>query len=194
MVQKPLNIAPEGVGFITAKGKCGQDTIPLTVKSGAKLSLQLTSGNPANLYLLPSPTYQTSSNGCNLIGSSLLAANNFTDYTLHWTAAENGTIYLLLTGPNTIIIMRDLGSTESIQQFATSTYARTETELELQSAANLENYTTTTVASHTSTLLPQIPVELSFIGFTLSLLAMALLSWPGARFLRARAPKMDKKT
>lgn len=183
-VQKPLNITPRGVGFVAPKGKCGQDTIPLAVKSGTKLSLGLTSTNPANLYLLPSGTYQTSSNGCGLIGSSLLLANNFTDYTLHWTATEDGTVYLLLTGPNTVIILRDLGSTESIQQFATITYSKTETSLDLHSSTNVANYTTTTVISATSNLLPQVRLDLSFVAFIFSLLVPTLFLGPGKRFTR----------
>jgi len=183
MVQKPVNISPQGVGFMAPEGKCSQDTIPLTIKAGTTLSLELTSTNPANLYLLPTYTYQTSPNGCDLIGTSILAANNFTDYKLHWTATEDSTLYLLLTGPNTIIIMRDAGSSESVQQFATATYTRTETSLNLQSTVNIANYTTTTVTADSSTLLPQVPFGFSFVTFTLSLLASALLLGPWKRFL-----------
>jgi hypothetical protein len=180
VVQRPLNISPQGVGFMAPKGKCGQDTIPLTVKSGTTLNLELTSTNPANLYIIPSDTYQTSSNGCDLTGSSLLLANNFTDYTLHWTATGDGTVYLLLTGPNTIIILRDLGSSESVQEFAT--YTRTDTSLSFHSSTNIANYTTTTVRSDTSNPVIQIPFELSFVALILSVLASALLLGPGKRF------------
>jgi len=183
LVQKPVSISPLGVGFMAPKGKCSQDTVPLTVEAGTKLSLELTSANPANLYLLPTTTYQTSPNGCDLIGSALLAASNFTDYTLHWTAAEDGTVYLLLTGPNTIIIMRNAGSSEAVQEFATVTYTRTETSLNLQTTSNVANYTTTMVTSDTSTLLPQVSFDSGLVAFVLSLLASILLLLPGKKFL-----------
>ena len=182
-VQQPVNISPLGVGFMAPEGKCSQETIPLTVKAGTTLSLELTSANPANLYLLPTYTYQTTPNGCDLIGSTLLTANNFTDYKLHWTATTDGTVYLLLTGPNTIVIMRDAGSSEPVQEFATTTYTRTERSLDLQSSTNVANYTTTTVTTDNSALLPQVPFSLSFVTFTISLLASALFLGPGKRFL-----------
>jgi len=183
MVQKPMSISPLGVGFMAPTGKCSQDTVPLVVNAGTKLSLELTSANPANLFLLPSATYQISPNGCDLIGSSLLAVKNFTDYKLQWTATDAGTVYLLLTGPNTIIIMRDVGSTQSVREFATVTYTRTETRLNLQSTTGITNYTTTTVTSDTSTLLPQISFDSSLVTFVLSVLAYILLLVPEKRFL-----------
>jgi len=175
MVQTPMSIPPQAVGFMAPKGKCSQFTMPLTVKPGTRLDLELTSANPANLYLLPTNTFQTSSDGCSLIGNSLLTENNFTAYTLQWTATEDGTVYLLLTGPNTIIILRNYGSTVSVQQFATVTYANTETNLNLYSSTNIENYTTTSINASQPFLPPPLGSEVSFVAFLIALLGPIIL-------------------
>jgi len=185
-VQAPMSIPSQGVGFMAPKGKCSQFTMPLTVKSGTNLNLELTSTNPANLYLIPRNTFQTSSNGCDLIGGSLLTENNFTAYTLHWTAPEDGTVYLLLTGPNTIIILRNHGSTDSVEQLTTVTYARTETSLNLYSSTNIANYTTTKTSASQPYLPPQLGFELSIITFLVTLLAPILLLGSKNRFVRLK--------
>jgi len=174
MVQTPMSISPQAVGFMAPKGKCSQFTMPLTMKPGTTLSLELTSENPANLYLLPTNTFQTSPDGCALIGSSLLTESNFTAYTLQWTSSEGGTVYLLLTGPNTIIILRNHGSTESVQQLATVTYASTETNVNLYPSTSIANYTTATSASQPS-LLPPLDSEASFVAFLIALLGPIIL-------------------
>jgi len=174
-VQTPMDIPSQAVGFMAPNGKCGQFTMPLTVESGTNLKLELTSTNPANLYLLPTNQFQTSSNGCDLIGSSLLTENNFTAYTLHWTATEDGTVYLLLTGPSTVIILRNLGSTNLVEQLATVTYANTETNLNLYSSTNIVNYTTTTTSASQPYLPPQLDFEVSIVTFLIALLAPILL-------------------
>jgi hypothetical protein len=186
MVQIPVSIPSQGVGFMAPKGKCSQFTMPLNVKSGTSVNLELTSTNPANLYLLPTDQFQTSSNGCNLVGSSLLTENNFTAYTLQWTATEDGPVYLLLTGPNTVIILRDHGSTEPVEQLATMTYASTETNLNLFSSINIANYTTTKTSASQPYLPPSLTVELSIVAFLVALLAPVLLLGSKSRFVRLK--------
>jgi hypothetical protein len=180
MVQTPVSIPSQGVGFMAPKGKCSQFMIPLMIKSGITLNLELTSTNPANLYLLPNETYRTSANGCALVGSSLLAENNFTAYTLHWTATENSTVYLLLTGPCTIIILMNHGSAQAVQQLATTTYASTEANLNVYSSPTIANYTASTTIPTSSPLyyLPPQRLELSLITFIAMLLGSILILGP----------------
>ena len=185
-VQIPVSIPSQGVGFMAAKGKCSQFTMPLAVNAGTNLNLELTSTNPANLYLLPTNQFQTSPNGCNVIGSSLMSENNFTAYTLQWTATENGTVYLLLTGPNTVIILRDDGSKESVEQLATTTYASTETNLNLYSSVDIANYTTTKTGVSQPYLPPPLSSELSIIAFLIALLAPFLLLASKNRFVKSK--------
>jgi hypothetical protein len=186
MVQNPMSIHPQAVGFMAPKGKCSQFTMPLTVKPGTNLNLELTSENPANLYLLSTNTFQTSPDGCALIGNSLLAEYNFTAYTLQWTASEGGTVYLLLTGPNTIIILRDHGSTESVQQLATVTYANTETNLNLYSLTSIANYTTATTSASQPSLPPPLGSEVSLVAFLIALLGPILLLVSTKRFAKLK--------
>jgi hypothetical protein len=184
VVQIPLSIPPKGVGFMAPNGKCSQFIMSVTVKSGTNLNLEFTSANPANLYLLPTETYQTSANGCSLIGNSLLTENNFTAYTLQWTATENSTVYLLLTGPCTIIILSDHGSTQAVQQLATTTYANTQTNLNLYSSATIANYTTSTTIPTSPQLYYLAPqrLELSLITFIAAILGSMLILGPKKGF------------
>jgi len=173
------------------KGKCSQFKMPLPVKSGTNLNLQLTSTNPANLYLLPTETFQTSADGCSLIGSSILTANNFTSYNLQWTATGDSTVYLLLIGPNTIILVRDHGSTVSVEQLATMIYASTETNPQLYSSIDIANYTataTTTSTSHTY-FPPSIPYALSFVAILVMFLGPILLLGSKKGIARLKALK-----
>jgi hypothetical protein len=185
VVQIPLSIPPKGVGFMAPKGKCSQFIMSVTVKSGTTLNLELTSANPANLYLLPTETYQASANGCDLIGNSLLAENNFTAYTLQWTATENSTVYLLLTGPSTIIILCDHGSTQAVQQLATTTYAITGTNLNVYSSATIANYTqsTTILTSPQFYYLAPQRLGLSLIAFIAAILGSMLILGPKKGFV-----------
>jgi hypothetical protein len=187
-VQVPVSIPSQIVGFMAPKGKCSEFTMPLAVNSGTNLNLQLTSTNPANLYLLPTNTFQISPNGCSLIGGSLMAENNFTAYTLQWTAAEDGTVYLLLTGPNTIITLRNNGTTNSVEQLATITYASTEANLNLYSSINIANYTTTATTTSVSQryLPPSLRFGLAIVTFLVALLAPVLLLASKNRFLRLK--------
>jgi len=145
IVQVPLEVPPRVIGFVAAKGKCSQFTLPVTVTSGSILNLEMTSNTPANLYLLPTYPFQTSPNGCSVVGGATLTVSNFTEYTLHWTAPENGTFYLLFTGPTTIIILNDQGSTQPAERNATVSYATsTETNFNEYSSTGTTTYTTTT--------------------------------------------------
>jgi len=180
VVEIPVSIPPKGVGFMAPKGKCSQFIMSVTVKSGTTLNLELTSANPANLYLLPTNIFQTSSDGCSLIGSSLLTENNFTAYTLQWTATEDGTVYLLITGPSTIIILSDHGSRQAVQQLATTTYASTGTSLNVYSSTTIANYTqsTTILTSPQLYYLAPQQLELSLIAFIAAILVSVLILGP----------------
>lgn len=188
-VQIPVSIPPQIVGFMAPKGKCSQFTMSLTVKSGTNLNLEIISKNPANLYLLPTETFQTSSDGCSLIGSSLLTENNFTSYTLRWTATEAGTVYLVLIGPNTIILLRNHGSTDAVDQLATTTYASTETNINLYSAINIVNYTTTATTTSVSQpyLSPSLRIELSIVAFLVAFFGPILLLGSKKGFVRLKS-------
>jgi hypothetical protein len=111
------------------------------------------STNPANLYLLPTYVFQISPNGCNLLGSAILSASNFTAYTMHWTSPEDGAFYILLTGPNTIIILNDQGSTYPVKLIAKIAYA-TSTE------TNFNDYSSTITTTYTSTTTDTKPLYL----------------------------------
>jgi len=177
LVQVPIEVPPRVIGFVAPKGKCSQFTLPLTVTSGSILNLKITSNNPANLYLLPTYTYQTSPNGCSLVGGAMVTASNFTAYTLHWTAPENGTFYLLFTGPTTIIILNDLGSTQPAEQNATLTYATsTETNFNEYSSTATTTYTTTTTDPTPLYLQPPTLYSLEIVALLIAFLGIVLLA------------------
>jgi len=143
--QSPLNLAPRGIGFMAPPGKCAHFSIPVTVTSGTTLNLAMTSTNPANFYLLPGYTLQASPDACGITGNPILSETNFTAYQLHWTAPENNTYYLIFTGPSTIIILMDHGSTRPVQQVANITYASTTQTISWASSSTITaTYTTTT--------------------------------------------------
>ena len=177
LVQVPMNLPPKGIGFIAPKGKCSEDTLPVPVTAGTILNLEVTSTNPANLYLLPTYVFQTSPNGCNLLGSALLSASNFTAYTVHWTAPEDGTFYILLTGPNTIIILNDQGSTKPVEQDASITYATsTETNFNDYSSTSTATYTTTTINAHPLYLQPPTLSSLEIVALLIACLGITLVA------------------
>jgi hypothetical protein len=188
-LQAPMSIHSQGVGFMATKGKCGQFTLPLTVKSGAKLNLEFTSTNPANLFLLPTSQFQSSPNGCTLIGSSLLAKDNFTAYTMHWNVTGDGTLYLLLTGPNTIIILRDHGSTAPVEQFGAMTYAITETNLKVYTSTNRATYTATTTIASKPSVPPSLGFDISLVAFLITLLGSILLLGPRTSLVKLKGLK-----
>lgn len=147
LIQAPIDLSPIVVGFLAPEGKCSQYTYPLTVISGSVLNVEMTSTNPANMYLLPTNAYETSPDGCQLAApAALLFQANFTEYTLRWTAPASGTFYIILTGPTTVIMLTDAGSSQPVQELANITYA-TSTQTSFQGYAvtglSTETYTTT---------------------------------------------------
>ncbi|MGP8069493.1 MAG: hypothetical protein ACLP5V_06350 [Candidatus Bathyarchaeia archaeon] len=175
LVQAPMNLPPRVIGFMAPKSKCSQFTLPVTVTSGSILNLKMTSSNPANLYLLPTYAYQTSPNGCSLVGGALLTASNFTAYTLHWTAPEDGVFYILFTGPATIIILDDVGSTHPVKQNATLTYATsTETNLIDYPSTSTTTYTTTSIDAQPLYLQPPTLTRLEIASLLIAVLGITL--------------------
>ena len=94
-------------------------------------------------------------------------------------------MYLLLTGPNTVIILRDNGSTESVEQLATMTYASTETDLNLYSSIKIANYTATSASQ--PYLPPPLSSEVSIVAFLVALLAPILLLLSKNRFAKLKS-------
>jgi hypothetical protein len=121
----------------------------VTVVSGAILNLEMTSTYPANMYLMPTYAYETSPNGCQLtVPAALLFQANFTDYTLRWTAPESGTFYVILTGPTTVIMLMDQGSSHPVKQLANITYATsTQTSFQDYAVTSLSSVTYTTTSN-----------------------------------------------
>ena len=176
LVPTPMNLPPRAIGFMAPEGKCSYYTLPVTVTSGTVLNLKMTSTNPANLYLLPTYVFQTSTNGCNLVGNAILSADNFTTYTMHWTAPEPGVFYIVLTGPTTVIILNDQGSTKAVNQDATITYATsTETNFNDYSSTSTTTYTTTTT---TQPLYLQPPTlsSLEIVAILIAILGITLVA------------------
>jgi hypothetical protein len=177
LVQAPMGLPPRVIGFMAPKGKCSQFTLPVTVTFGSILNLKLTSSNPANLYLIPTYTFQTSPDGCSLVGSALLTKSNFTVYTMHWVAPEDGVFYLIFTGPTTIIMLSDGGSTHPVKQNGTVTFATsTETNLLDYSSTSTTTYTTTITSA--SPLYVQAPTlsGLEIVGIAIACLAIILVA------------------
>jgi len=142
--QTPLDLTARGIGFVAPKGKCAQFEVPLTVTAGTRLNMAMTSTEPSNLYLLRTYAFQSSPNKCQILGDVLFSETNFTAYNLHWTAPENGTIYLTFTGPTTVIIVMDHGSTKPDPEMGNITYATTETSSLIDASTLTTTYTTTT--------------------------------------------------
>ncbi|MGA3108832.1 MAG: hypothetical protein ABSD99_05165 [Candidatus Bathyarchaeia archaeon] len=177
IVQAPMDLPPKVIGFVAPKGKCSQYTLPVTLTSDSILNLKMTSTNPANLYLLPTYTFQTSADGCSLVGGAILTESNFTDYTMHWVAPEDGVFYLLVTGPTTTIMLSDGGSTHPVKQNGTVTFATsTETNFNDYSSTSTTIYTTTiTSASPLYLQLPTLP-SLGIVGLAIAGLAIILIA------------------
>jgi hypothetical protein len=144
LIQAPIDLPPKVIGFVAPKGKCSEYTYPVTVTSGTILNVGMTSTNPANVYLLPTYTYQTSPDGCELTVPTLLFEANFTAYTLRWTAPEAGVFYIILTGPTTIIMLTDQGSSQPVKEPANMTYASS-------TLTSFQDYLSTSTASYTTT-------------------------------------------
>jgi len=177
IVQAPMGLPPRVIGFMAPKGKCSQFTLPVTVTSGSILNLKLTSSNPANLYLLPTNTLQTSPDGCSLVGSAILTESNFTAYTLHWVAPEDGVFYLVFTGPTTIIMLSDGGSTHAVKQNGTVTFATsTETNFNDYSSTSTTSYTTTITSASPLYLQPPTLPSLGIVGLIIAILGIILIA------------------
>lgn len=146
-VQLPAVFPPRGIGFVAPKGRCAEFSLPVSVTLGTTLNVQMTSNLPTNLYLLPTYVFQVSPNGCIITGNVILSESNFTGYTLHWSAPEDGTFYLIFTAPTTVLILMDHGSTKPVTQMANITVATsTERSDWLYPATTTQTYTTTTMA------------------------------------------------
>ena len=49
-----FSFQPEVIGVMAPQGKCAVFSLPVTVKSGTSLNIEMTSNQPANFYLFPS--------------------------------------------------------------------------------------------------------------------------------------------
>jgi hypothetical protein len=150
VVNAPLGLSPKVVGFMAPKGKCSQYIYPVTLANGGVLNLEITSTEPANVYLLSTYAYQSSADGCELTAptSALQLQANFTEYTLRWAAPESGTFYIVLTGPTTVIMLRDAGSSQPVEEPANITYAvSTQTSFQDYAATNIDPITYTSTSS-----------------------------------------------
>jgi hypothetical protein len=144
-VQLPAVFPPRGIGFIAPKGRCSEFSLPVSVTLGTTLNVQMTSNLPTNLYLLPTYVFQVSPNGCVITGNVILSVSNFTAYTLHWSAPQDGTFYFIFTAPTTVLLLMDHGSTKPVTQMANMTVATsTETSDWPNSMTATQTYTTTT--------------------------------------------------
>jgi len=158
LVQAPLDLSPKVVGFMAPKGKCSQYTYPVTLSSGATLNMAITSTHAANVYLLPTYAYQTSADGCDLTlpTPALTFQANFTAYTLRWTAPESGTFYIILTGPTTVIMLTDVGSSQPVNELTNVTYAMsTQTSFQDYAFTSLDAVTYTTTSNPPLSTQPQ---------------------------------------
>lgn len=171
----PLNIPPKVVGFMAPAGECGQYTLPFTVTSGTILDLGLiSSSKPANAYLLSTYTFETSPDGCTVTAPALMSAANFTSYVLHWTAPVNGTFYLILTGPTTMVTLTDQGSTQPVYEVATETYTvSTQTSFEDLLSTSAVTYTSTELAQP-AYLQPHLQPGLVVAGVVITCLCLAV--------------------
>ena len=85
------------IGFMAPRGLCGFFSLPVSVKSGMLLNVEMTANNPVNFYLL-SDYPSVGSGSCKVSSNPIVAEDNFTDFTLHWTAPEDGIFYFIFTG------------------------------------------------------------------------------------------------
>lgn len=104
-----------------------------------------------------------------------MTASNITAYTLRWTAPEDGVFYILFTGPATIIMLDDGGSTHPVKQNATITYATsTETNLIDYSSTSTTTYTTTSIDAKPLYLQPPTLTSLEIVGLLIAALGITL--------------------
>jgi hypothetical protein len=144
VAQTAVSFPARVIGFMAPRGVCGLFSLPVPVKSGTLLTVEMTANNPVNFYLLSD--YPSSGSGsCKVSSNPIVAVNNFTDFTLHWTAPEDGIFYFVFTGPTAVILLTDHGSVRPVEQSATITYP---TSIETM----LSTYSTTTTLSSTVTI------------------------------------------
>jgi hypothetical protein len=176
LVQTPIDLPPKVVGFIAPKGRCSQYTYPVTVLSGTILDIKVTAAQPINVYLLPTYQFLTSPNGCTVTVTPLLFEANFTAYTLHWVAPANGVFYIILTGPTTIIMLTDQGSSQPTQKLANVTYATsTETSFEPYLSTSTSIYTATMTTPFYANAANDYTGYAPIIGVVIALLGVSLL-------------------
>ena len=143
MAQTATSFPAQVIGFMAPKGLCGFFSLPVSVKSGTLLSVEITANNPVNFYLVSdSPT--VGSGSCNVSSNPILAEKNFTDFTLHWTPPVDGIFYFIFTGPTAVILLTDHGSVRPVEGSATVTYPTSVETI-------LSTYSTTTFISSTVT-------------------------------------------
>lgn len=176
-----LNLPGRVVGFVAPPGKCSQYTLPVTVTNGTVLSLRVTSSNPANIYLLTTYMFQASANGCGLSVPALLTELNFTAYALHWVAPANGTFYIVLTGPTTLIMLTDQGSSTPVYEMENMTYAMsTQTSFQDYSATSTLTYTTTS-QTQPLYLQPRVESGLAVVGVIILCFGLAIFAFKRRR-------------
>lgn len=169
--EAPMNFPMKGIGFAAPKGKCAEYSLPVTVTSGTRLNIRMTATQPVNFYLLTTYAFPTSPNGCDILSDAIMTAENFTKFTLLWTAPAAGTFYLAFTGPSAIIILADGGSMKPVTQKATITYATsTETSLSLISSTSMTRYTATSTLVPSFSLQPTAPYSLPLVAIIVMLL------------------------
>lgn len=174
VAQTAVSFPARVIGFMAPRGLCGFFSLPVPVKSGTLLTVEMTANNPVNFYLLSD--YPSSGSGsCKVSSNPIVAENNFTDFTLHWTAPEDGIFYFVFTGPTGVILLADHGSVRPVEQSATITYP---TSIETM----LSTYSTTTTVSSTVTITTPLYLQatsqygLLIIGVLIALLAIALIA------------------
>jgi len=144
LAQTAVSFPERVIGFMAPKGLCGFFSLPVPVKSGTLLTVEMTANNPVNFYLL-SDYLANGSGSCKVSKNPIMAENNFTDFTLHWTAPEDGIFYFVFTGPTAVILLADHGSVRPVEESATITYP---TSIETM----LSTYSTTSTMSSTVTV------------------------------------------
>ncbi|MGA3407143.1 MAG: hypothetical protein ABSD49_15550 [Candidatus Bathyarchaeia archaeon] len=174
VAQTAVSFPARVIGFMAPRGLCGFFSLPVPVKSGTLLTVEMTANNPVNFYLLSD--YPSSGSGsCKVSSNPIVAENNFTDFTLHWTAPEDGIFYFVFTGPTGVILLADHGSVRPVEQSATITYP---TSIETM----LSTYSTTTTVSSAVTITTPLYLQatsqygLLIIGVLIALLAIALIA------------------
>jgi len=121
VAQTAVSFPERIVGFVAPKGKCALYSLPVMVSSGTLLNVEMTANYPVNFFIL-SEFPSGGLTGCNVLGNPLVAQANFTEFTLHWTAPENGIFYFVFTGPTAIILLSDHGSVKPVEEVTTITY------------------------------------------------------------------------